>query len=1472
MAEDPPKATRIGGFEVLECLGQGGMGTVYKARQVSMDRIVALKVLPPKLAKNEAFVQRFVREARSAARLNHPNIVQGIDVGHAGGHYYFAMEFVDGVTVKDLIQREGRIEEKKALNIIGAVARALEHAQEHGIIHRDIKPDNIMITRKGVVKLADLGLARSTEKPDTLTVEGTALGTPYYMSPEQVRGETDIDTRADIYALGATLYHMFTGEFAFDGPNAGAIMAKHIAEPLPSPKEKTPALSRAACELIERMMAKDPADRPQTPTELLAEIRDALAGKVRLRPRGRPRVAQPPSAVRTPVGGVSPPRVHPRAKNAPYVIAGGVIVVLVAVIIGLLLGLRPGTKPPEEMVTKPPTKEEPDVTTKQETKPEVEDKKADLEAKARAEKRLEREIAQLRSKCNALVGKDQFAEALKRLEDFAEKHRSGKGANEAKKLRSEVLGKAKKRYEAFADAADAAAKRKAFAKARAALKPVESFGIPELAERAKRKLAEVNSREKSAEQWAQWDEVKASVAKLVEAGKFDEAVQQLQKGKTIQLDGMADLIAEETQKVEDARRKAAEAAIAAYMKESDKVWALLKQRKYPEADDLLKQLAADPRFIVGGVSTPREGDAAWGHAAHNMLQADQEAANLLKEFWAAVERGVLARKGKFVSIAGRGGNVEKVEGGQVTLKVGAKVYVQPLLGMDWRQAAALGDLKDDDPRANLAKAVFLLAEGEKLDDASKLLAAAGNPPGVAFYKDRLAAVTLGAAELAARKAWAEIEALAKAKLTKAQVARLGEMLDRFEKEHGQSKTGKQVADQVTALRARVGRAAEPIVYTEWPFDAAEASRRQEQTAKALRVKVEQDIDCGNGVKLSLVLIPAGEFRMGSPRTTSPEKLAATYGGNPKDYEREFPQHRVKISRPFWMGKYLVTQEQWMALFGTNPSRFKDKPKNPVERVNWSEAKGFAKVLSEKLGKPFRLPTEAEWEYACRAGTATEFYFGNDAAEAGDFGWLGIDWTAPVGMKKPNAWGLYDMGGNVWQWCEDWYGVYANGSESDPTGAPAGSARVLRGGYYTYLPGTRRSACRNAIDPGARLGHVGFRVVLAPEAWQAAEAVKPGEWQSLFDAKSLRWWKPYPGGEGSKVSVRSGRVVLKGGQPVSAIIWTRDFPRVDYEVAVDVMRAAGPDAFCIVVFPIAESRCALALGGMGGRTVGLGLVDGRGFNKNMTTRQMAFENERWYRLRLRVARGKVEAWIDDEKIADLGTAGHAFSVYRAWAPLDPFGVSTTGATTGALRNMRVRRLPGAVEPRGEAPKAGKWQSLFDGKSLRGWRVVSEGRYARHGKVHIKNGQLVLQAGPDFTGIAWAREFPDIDYEISMEAMRVAGGDAFCIVCFPIGGSRCAFTVGGVGGGVTGLQLVDGLGYEKNVTTRRMNLQNGRWYGVRLRVTRSKIEAWIDREKVVDLATQDHSLTTPDFYRLLPMGLVTWKTTGALRNIRLRRLGK
>ncbi len=280
------KSVRIGGFEVLEKIGQGGMGVVYKARQISLDRIVALKILPPRLAKDESFVKRFRREALSAARLNHPNVVQVIDVGEDKGYHYLAMEYVEGRSLKQILKERGRLPEKEALLIVRQVAEALSYARKEGIVHRDIKPDNILVSSRGVAKLADLGLAKRPAEDADLTLSGSVVGTPYYIAPEQAEGREDIDIRADLYSLGATLYHMVVGEVPFSGPTPAAVMLKHLKDPPPDPRKKVPHLSAACAALILRLMEKDRHKRIQSPDRLMKEIDAILRGERAVGPVG----------------------------------------------------------------------------------------------------------------------------------------------------------------------------------------------------------------------------------------------------------------------------------------------------------------------------------------------------------------------------------------------------------------------------------------------------------------------------------------------------------------------------------------------------------------------------------------------------------------------------------------------------------------------------------------------------------------------------------------------------------------------------------------------------------------------------------------------------------------------------------------------------------------------------------------------------------------------------------------------------------------------------------------------------------------------------------------------------------------------------------------------------------------------------------------------------------------------------------
>jgi serine/threonine-protein kinase len=273
---------QIPGYQMLGTLGKGSMGVVFKAKQVSVDRIVAIKVLLEPLAQNREFIKRFEREAKIAAKLSHNNVVNAIDAGEVDGHYYFVMEYVEGITIKDFLDKKSCFEEKDALRIAIAVAEALKHAHERGLIHRDIKPENVIITKDGNVKLADLGLARLTDDEKLgLSEAGMAIGTPYYISPEQVRGQINIDIRADIYSLGATLYHMVTGKVPYGGETPNEVMKKHVDPNIAivPPDHLNTKLSGGLGMVVETMLAKNREHRYQTPDDLILDIKCLQRGE-----------------------------------------------------------------------------------------------------------------------------------------------------------------------------------------------------------------------------------------------------------------------------------------------------------------------------------------------------------------------------------------------------------------------------------------------------------------------------------------------------------------------------------------------------------------------------------------------------------------------------------------------------------------------------------------------------------------------------------------------------------------------------------------------------------------------------------------------------------------------------------------------------------------------------------------------------------------------------------------------------------------------------------------------------------------------------------------------------------------------------------------------------------------------------------------------------------------------------------------
>jgi len=272
---------QLPGYEIEEKLGEGGMGAVSRGKQVSLDRIVAIKLLAPRLVAEPGYVDRFMREARAAGALNHQNIVRAIDVGHAGKIYYFVMEFIDGETTNDWLKREGPFSEQRAIAVALDVARALEHAAEASMVHRDVKPDNIMLGRDGSVKLCDLGLARGVgpESSVTQSSAGEIVGTPNYVSPEQAKGLDSVDTRSDLYSLGATLYHLVTGQLPFKGEGAPVVvMARHITDQLDDPRDYC-TISRDFHLILAHLMVKDRRRRYGNPSEFIADLEALTKGE-----------------------------------------------------------------------------------------------------------------------------------------------------------------------------------------------------------------------------------------------------------------------------------------------------------------------------------------------------------------------------------------------------------------------------------------------------------------------------------------------------------------------------------------------------------------------------------------------------------------------------------------------------------------------------------------------------------------------------------------------------------------------------------------------------------------------------------------------------------------------------------------------------------------------------------------------------------------------------------------------------------------------------------------------------------------------------------------------------------------------------------------------------------------------------------------------------------------------------------------
>ncbi|MGD0089197.1 MAG: protein kinase [Planctomycetota bacterium] len=802
------RLSEIGGFEILEKIGQGGMGAVFKARQKSLDRVVALKVLPPSVAKNTLFIERFQREARASARFNHPHIVQGIDVGKdpPTGLWYFAMEYVDGPSLKQVLAQQKIMPEARALALVRQVAQALECIAANGMVHRDIKPDNILLTKHGEAKLADLGLAKQAHDDASITQSGTSVGTPHYMSPEQVRGLAhEIDIRSDLYALGATLFHLVTGRAPYTGESSVVIMSKHLTEPPPNARAANPQVSESCSRLIEWLMQKKKEQRVQTPAELLEQL-DKLQ-------RQQP-LAGPPRAPSAPLpASVGAPRSRlwlVASVAALLALAVGGLYVIMAKkprdSAAQLTAAKDSTVPAQGESTAPVRKAEPAVLPKAAAKADA------PPAKALQKKEGPQELfhaAQEWEKAHP----EACDEILARYRAVAQAAKNAAPDPHFSELLEDAIEAVEARRGAAAETAWKALEQKINTAAAAGDYDAALLLCGAAPLQAGKSLEERAAAKAKALHHEAEEKIKSAVARIEECSANVEPADGLkllaavEKGAYAPTKGLIetlkkrlqDELANEGELKHKKALRTAEIRLAELQQRFD--LALLEAGSLQAAKQVAAEAARDPALA------PLEAQA---RALGALCTAFDELARMSQEALAKLKGQKVELETKSRKISGL---VEKIQDGVVHLRI-----VEA--GMEAKPEVKISDLNDEQrkvfsgtvaPQTNaqrLAVAVAKLAKGkEDLRAAAALLPGAGDFPLVPHYGGLLERLQQKAAqaeaEAKAEAAWAELDFRSSmSKLSEAEAKTLLGKVARFEKEFSATQLAASVRDKLAAMKER----------------------------------------------------------------------------------------------------------------------------------------------------------------------------------------------------------------------------------------------------------------------------------------------------------------------------------------------------------------------------------------------------------------------------------------------------------------------------------------------------------------------------------------------------------------------------------------------------------------------------------------------------------------------------------------------
>lgn len=1024
----------VDNYVILDTLDTGGMGLVFKALHRSMNRIVALKLLPSSMMSARDTVKRFQREVQAAAVLKHPNVVAAYDAGESAEIAYLVLEYVEGTNLYRLVKERGPLRVAEAADYVRQAAMGLAYLHSRGIIHRDVKPGNLILANDGTVKLLDMGLVRFASSEDLscaamdqqLTQAGIVIGTVAYMSPEQALDTRSADQRSDIYSLGCTLFFLLTGRSLYHEDTGMKTLLAHREQAVPSIREFCEEAPVSLDAVFRTMVAKRPADRPQTMEEVIAAIDACVPGLS---------AAKVPSAPRpTGLHGLS--RKTRRSRITRIAIAIGGLALIVAVCVAVIVvriktstgSTRIEVADPKSIVTvetrpnepaartspdrvEKPIKIRPDTTPTASLPylqaPELLVAPFD-ENNARAARRAWAKYQQVDEETKNslgmelvlipggrfLMGSPKTTEELVRvfpyLKDFGAAHipqdQRDVSSNDVSVgerplhrvtiSRPFYLGKyevTKGQFKKF----------------------VEATGYRTDAEMdGKGGWGYTADNEKPFEQrpsfnWRDWGVDQSDRSPVVNVSHHDAV------------------------------------AFCEYLsKMEDKKYRLPTEAEWEYA------------CRAGTAGRYYNGD-------------DPEGLTSIANVW--------DRTGKEKTPTAFN-NVNSSDGCAFTGPVGQfrpnNFGLYDMIGNAWEWCS---DWYDKDYYSNSPER---------------------DPTGArsGFYRVYRGGGWRSFAVFcrSAHRAW-NLEAYRHAEIG----FRLARSAAPVQAED-QLPAGSPEADsgghrfpvpQSGPLPPSSGRG-KTFARVEVDYDRTFSGSRVGQTRKAM------------GLNTTLVWIPPGDFTMGSPKYE-------------KGRHNNEDQVQVTLTNGFWLGQHEVTQAEWQRVMQTAPWSgklyVKEGDDYPATFVSWDDAMTFCKKLTEQeysagrlaIGWRYTLPTEAQWEYACRCGTKSQFSFGDDESDLGEHAWFdknasdaGEKYAHAVGQKKANWWTISDMHGNVMEWCRDWYGKQL-AFGTDPQGPSKGSDRVARGGSWVNIAGKCRSAFRDRYTPDHRLTSLGFRVAAVP---------------------------------------------------------------------------------------------------------------------------------------------------------------------------------------------------------------------------------------------------------------------------------------------------------------------------------------------------------------------------------------------------------